>query len=289
MRKYALALIMLASLNVQAFKPVKMVVAYPVGGGTDIVTRYFENKMQGKFFVENKAGASGMIGTDLVAKSPPDGRTLMMGHVTPQAIDVGQYLTPKVKTNWDLEPVVLVATAKEMLVANRAFPPNTMAELKEYAKNNIITYASDGIGSVADIMMAQTLKGYMTIHVPYKGGGPALQSVVTNETSLAYSPAPVVAQWSNSDRIKIIPTNTQDDLWWGVFAPKGTDPKLLDMWHTEFVKILKQPETAEWMKKQGYNIRIMSRKDFANFVKQEQDRYKPIDRTIKGAKDGQNP
>jgi tripartite-type tricarboxylate transporter receptor subunit TctC len=273
MIKYVLALLMFASINVQATKPIKMVVAYPVGGGTDIVARFFEHQMQGKFYIENKAGASGMIGTDIVAKSAPDGKTLLMGHVTPQAIDAGQYQIPKTKTNWNLEPIVLVATAKEMLVANKAFPPNTMAELKEYAKNNIITYASDGIGSVADIMMEQTLKGFEKIHVPYKGGFPALQSVLMNETSIAYSPAPVVAQWINSDRIKIIPTNTSDDLWWGVFAPKGTDPKLLDMWHREFIKILVKPETAEWMKNQNYNIKIMSRTEFATFVKKEQDKY----------------
>jgi tripartite-type tricarboxylate transporter receptor subunit TctC len=289
MRKYALALSMVASLSVNATPPTKVVVPYPVGGGTDIVARYFENKMAGKFYIENKAGASGMIGTDIVAKSAPNGKTLLMGHVTPNAIDVGQYMTPKVKTNWDLEPVVLVATARELLVANKSFPPNTLQELKEYAKNNIITYASDGIGSVADIMMAQTLKGYMTIHVPYKGGAPALQSVLMNETSLAYSPAPVVNQWSNSPLIKIIPTKTADDLWWGLFAPKGTDPKLLDKWHSDFVQILKEPTTAEWMKKQGYNINIISRKQFADFVKAEQEKYRPIDRTIKGIKDGQSP
>lgn len=273
MIKYILILLAVASISVQASQPVKMVVAYPVGGGTDIVARYFESKLEGKFYIENKAGASGMIGTDIVAKSAPDGKTLLMGHVTPQAIDAGQYQIPKVKTNWDLEAVVLVATAKEILVANKAFPPNTLAELKAYAKNNIINYASDGIGSVADIMMAQTLKGYVATHVPYKGGAPALQSVLANETSIAYSPAPVVAQWIHSDRIKVIPTNTTDDLWWGVFAPKGTDPKLLDMWHTEFVKILMQPETVEWMKKQNYNIKIISRKEFSTFVKKEQDKY----------------
>jgi tripartite-type tricarboxylate transporter receptor subunit TctC len=288
MRKYLLALSMVVSLSANA-QMTKMVVAYPVGGGTDIIARYFENRMHNKYFVENKAGASGIIGTDIVGNSAPDGKTLLMGHVTPQAIDVRKYLEINTKSNWDLEPVVLVATARELLVANKAFPPNTIAELKDYAKNNIITYASDGIGSVADIMMAETLKGYMTIHVPYKGGAPALQSVLMNETSLAYSPAPVVAQWKSANILKIIPTKTSDDLWWGVFAPKGTDAKILDEWHQRFTVILKEPATADWMKAQGYNINVMSRKQFADFVKAEQDRYRPIDRTIKGAKNGQNP
>jgi tripartite-type tricarboxylate transporter receptor subunit TctC len=288
MRKYLLALSMVVSLSANA-QMTKMIVAYPVGGGTDIIARYFENRMHNKYFVENKAGASGIIGTDIVGNSAPDGKTLLMGHVTPQAIDVRKYLEINTKSNWDLEPVVLVATARELLVANKAFPPNTIAELKDYAKNNIITYASDGIGSVADIMMAETLKGYLTIHVPYKGGAPALQSVLMNETSLAYSPAPVVAQWKSTNILKIIPTKTSDDLWWGVFAPKGTDPKILDEWHQRFTAILKEPATAEWMKAQGYNINIISRKQFADFVKAEQDRYRPIDRTIKGAKNGQNP
>lgn len=288
MRKYLLALCMFASMSVNA-QTIKMVVAYPVGGGTDIIARYFENKMHNKFFVDNKAGASGIIGTDIVANSASDGKTFLMGHVTPQAVDVGKYLEIKTKANFNLEPVVLVATAKELLVANKAFPPNTMAELKDYAKNNIITYASDGIGSIADIMMAETLKSYMTIHVPYKGGAPALQSVLMNETSLAYSPAPVVNQWKSSNILKIIPTKTSDDLWWGVFAPKGTDPKILDDWHSRFTSLLKEPATQEWMKAQGYNIKIISRKQFADFVKEEQDKYRPIDRTIKGVKNGQNP
>jgi tripartite-type tricarboxylate transporter receptor subunit TctC len=255
-------------------QPVRVVVAYPVGGGTDIIARYLESKLDGKIYIDNRAGASGMIGTDFVAKSAPDGKTLLMGHVTPNAINVGAYMTPPMTVNWNLDAIVIVATAKEVLIANPAFAPNTVEELKAYASKNTVTYASDGIGSVADLLMAQLLKGYETIHVPYKGGAPALQSVLINETSIAYSPEPVAKTWMNSLKIKVIPTTTTDQLWWGLFAPKGTSPEILDYWHSEISKILKDPSTKDWLKTQGYNQKIMSRKQFADFVVQEQEKYK---------------
>jgi len=285
MRKYTLALVaLLASLAVNAAQPVKVIVAYPVGGGTDIIARYLEGKLNSQIYIDNKGGASGMIGTNLAASAAPDGKTLLMGHVTPNAINVGSYMSPPMEVSWNFDAIVLVATAKEILIANPSFPPNTMAELKQYASKNITTYASDGIGSVADILMAQTLKGDLTIHVPYKGGAPALQSVLVNETRVAYSPEPVASAWIASGKVKVIPTNTTDQLWWGLFAPKGTNPKTLDYWHDEIVKILQEPSTQEWMKAQGYKIKIMSRKQFSDFVIKEQDKYKSLKVT-----NGQNP
>ena len=285
MRNYITALaILLASLAVNAAQPVKVIVAYPVGGGTDIIARYLEAKLNNQIYIDNKAGASGMIGTNLAAKAAPDGKTLLMGHVTPNAINVGAYMSPQMEVSWDFDPIVLVATAKEVLIANKAFPPNTLAELIEYGKTNIITYASDGIGSVAHILMEQTLKGNLNIHVPYKGGAPSLQSVLVNETRIAYSPEPVAINWINSGKVKVIPTYTSDELWWGLFAPKGTDPKVLDYWYSQITAILKEPSTQEWMKAQGYNLKIITRKQFADFVKSEQAKYKTLKVT-----NGQNP
>lgn len=276
MRKFiGAACAILFSLAAQS-QPVKVIVAYPVGGGTDIIARHIESKLDNKIFIENKAGASGMIGTDIAARSAPDGKTLLMGHVTPNAINVGAYMEPPTSVNWTMEPVVLVATAKEILIANPAFPPNTLDELKAYAKKNVVTYASDGMGSVAHLLMAELLAGYETVHVPYKGGGPALQSVLVNETRIAYSPEPVAKSWMNSSKVKVIPTTTTDQLWWGLFAPKGTSPEILDYWHATITAILKDPSTQEWMKAQGYNVRLMSRKQFAEFVVREQEKYKAI-------------
>jgi tripartite-type tricarboxylate transporter receptor subunit TctC len=75
-------------------------------------------------------------------------------------------------------------------------------------------------------------------------------------------------------KIKVIPTTTTDQLWWGVFAPKGTNAEVLDYWHSEITKILKEPSTRDWLKAQGYNLKMMTRKQFADFVVQEQDKYK---------------
>lgn len=264
------------SLSVYAEQLTRIIVAYPVGGGTDIVARYLESKLEKKIYIENKAGASGMIGTDIAARAAPDGKTLLMGHVTPNAVNVGAFMTPPINVNWNLDAIVLVATAKTVLIANTKFPPNTLAELKAYAQKNSITYASDGIGSVAHLLMSDLMKDYNTIHVPYKGGAPAAQAVLANETSIAYSPEPVARNWFNSDKLKIIPTTTTDQLWWGLFAPKGTNPEVLDYWHGAITEILKEPSTKEWMKAQGYNIKLMSRKQFADFVVQEQEKYKVL-------------
>lgn len=276
MRKLLVAFALLLSVTAHA-QPIKIVVPYPVGGGTDILTRYFEAKLKDKVYVENKGGASGMIGTDLVVRAKPDGKTLLMGHVTPNGIDPAHFMTPQSNSNRDLEPIVLVATARALLVTNKEFPVNTLEEFKAYAKKNVVIYASDGIGSVADLKMARTLKGYETIHSPYKGGAPALQSLLTKETQILYSPEPVAMSWIKGDKIKVIPTPSEDDLWWGLFAPRGTDPKVLDHWHKEFTAILNEPSTKEWMASQGYNIRLISRDQFATFVKREQDKYRRFD------------
>ena len=271
-----LALTVGLSAPVNASSPVRVIVAYPVGGGTDILARYFEKKLGEQIFIDNRAGASGMIGTDIAARSAPNGATLLLGHVTPNAVNVGAFLTPPTNVNWNLDPIVMVATAKALLVANVKFGPNTMSELMAYAKSNSITYASDGIGSVAHLLMSDLMSKYDTVHVPYKGGAPALQAVLANETQIAFSPEPVVRNWMNNERIKIIPTTTIDELWWGLFAPKGTPPEILDKWHAAFTEILKQPSTQEWMKSQGYNVRIMSRKQFGDFVLREQEKYKSL-------------
>lgn len=281
MNKLLAVLLVLVFSNSYADQITKVIVAYPVGGGTDIVARYLEQKINKKIIIENKAGASGMIGTDIAARSAPNGKTLLMGHVTPNAVNAGAFLSPPVNANWNLDAIVLVATAKAVLISNTQFPPNTLTELMSYAKSNSIIYASDGIGSVAHLLMSDLMKDVTTVHVPYKGGAPAAQAVLANETSIAYSPEPVARNWFNSERLKIIPTNTTDQLWWGLFAPKGTKAEILDEWHKTITEVLKQPSTQEWMKAQGYNIKLMSRKQFSDFVSKEQEKYNNIIKNIK--------
>ena len=113
-------------------RPIQLVVAYPVGGGTDILARYFEARLGWPIVVDNKPGATGMIGTDYAAKAQADGYTMLLGHITPNAIDPGRYTDSDVKTNWNLDAVVLIAMAPSVLIVSQKVTVSNVTELKKW-------------------------------------------------------------------------------------------------------------------------------------------------------------
>jgi tripartite-type tricarboxylate transporter receptor subunit TctC len=278
-------------------KPVRIVVPYAPGGTTDYAARQIAQKLteqtRQSFYVENKTGASGTIGTDLVAKAAPDGYTLLTNDTT-------YAMLPSLfaKLPWDhasgLVPVTTIAQTPVVLVVGNASPFKTLAELVAYAQKNPgkLNFGSGGPGSSTHLS-AELLKkeGKLFItHIPYKGAGEAMLGVVSGQVDLLVTASPTAIPQIKGGKLRAlaitgdkrlaslpdVPTFKEAGLrgytvtnWFGLAAPKGTPPAIVDKLQAEIKKALADPALRERFAQQGAQPGGMSPADFAAFIKQE--------------------
>ena len=247
-------------------KPVRFVVPFPPGGSVDPLARLVGAKLSDalgqQFIVENKPGASGSIGTALVAKAPPDGYTFAVVFdthgVNPSLIPNMPFDTVK-----DLAPVMLVGRAPMAITTSPAKPYKTFADVVQAAKAkpDTISYGSVGSGSLGHLAMTllQQAGGFKVIHIPYKGGGPMSADAIGGQIDLGVGSVAVLAQHVKGGKLRAVATTgekrsgTMPDVptlieqgypgfsahaWWGIFAPAGTPKPILDKFHAELVKAL---------------------------------------------------
>src|SRR5215467_332351 len=244
-------------------KPVKFVVPYPPGGSTDPMVRLIATKLTDSlgqpFVVENRAGASGTIGTAFVAKSAPDGYTFIF------VFDyhaVNPFLMPNLPfdTVKDLAPVMLVGTAPMAIATSAAKPYKNFDDVIKAAKAkpDSVTYGSIGNGSLGHLTMTlvQQSAGIKLVHVPYKGGGPMTQDALGGQVELAIGSVAVIAPHVKGGKLRAIAvtgdkrSQTMPDVpslgeqgfkgfsalaWWGIFAPTGTPKPIMDKFHAALV------------------------------------------------------
>ena len=310
----ALAVPLPALAQAYPTKPITIIAAYPAGGVSDQMARVLApalGKVLGQpVTVENRAGASGMIGANHVAKSAPDGHTLLMAAMaeivfTPHMHDKMAY-----QPDQDLTPVAMAVRYPFLLVANPTLPARTVGEVIALAKKNPgqYTYATAGNGSVQHIAMEMFAHaaGIQLRHIPYKGVMPALTDVLGNQVSMMFAgfpPAMVHVQagkltsiaLSTKERLRVAPgiPATSDTpgmekydfpVWVGLFAPAGTRPAILDRLHHESAAIFSSPSNRADIEKAGMTTSDESREVFAAFVKSESAKYGKIikDAGIKG-------
>jgi tripartite-type tricarboxylate transporter receptor subunit TctC len=250
-------------------KPVTIVMPYAAGGPGDTLARLVAQSMTSQFkqqvLVENAAGAGGTIGTQKVASAKPDGYTLLMIHIS-HATNAALY--PKLKYNAinDFEPIGLVADLPMVFVAKKDFPPNTFKELLTYVKANKdkVNYANAGTGSASHLcglLFFSTIETNVTT-VPYKGSGPAMNDLLGGQVDLlcdqtvnVVSPLKsgkikgyAVASKSKSPALPNLPTASESGLpgfelniWYGLFAPKGTPKPVLDKLAASLQEVIKDP------------------------------------------------
>lgn len=251
-------------------KPVRLVVPWSPGGGVDTMARILQSKLSEGLgqpvIVENRAGATGAIGTDFVAKSAPDGYTLIMG--SPGSMSIASVLNPRLpyKPVTDLAPVAMTANISNVLVVNPSLPVNNVSELIALARAQPgkITFGSSGLGSVLHLTgeLLKMLANIDLLHVPYKGTNPALADIVGGQTSMMFadpSALPLVksgklralAQTSakRSSAMPDIPTVAESgvqgfvvDSWYAIFAPAGTPAPVIARLNMNIVKAIKDPE-----------------------------------------------
>jgi tripartite-type tricarboxylate transporter receptor subunit TctC len=254
-------------------KPVKFVVPYPPGGSTDPMARLIAAKLTDAlgqpFIVENRAGASGTIGTGFVAKSPADGYTFVF------VFDyhaVNPFLMPDLPfdTVKDLAPVMLVGTAPMAIATAVSKPYRTFADVvaAAKAKPGAVSMGSVGNGSLGHLTMVliQQAAGISLVHVPYKGGGPMTSDAVGGQIDLAIGSVAVIAPHvtggklravavtgdSRSRALPDVPALAEQGLpgfsalaWWGIFAPAGTPKPVMDKFHAELVRAFNLPDVRK--------------------------------------------
>ena len=260
-------------------KPVKLVVPFPAGGGTDIVGRLIAQKLadewQQPVVVENKPGANTLIGTEYVASAPADGYTLLMASPS-HTINASLYKNIKFNTQKAFAGVAVVATGPLVLVVNQSVPAKTVRELLALAKAKpgTLSYASAGTGSSPHLAgeLFEYLADVDMMHVPYKGTAPATTDLIGGQVQVAFSPLAGVLPHILSGKLRALaltspkrlaampdlPTIAESGIpgydvqqWWGIVAPSGTSKEVLKKINADVAKILQIPIVQEQIAKIG--------------------------------------
>lgn len=283
---------------------VRMIVAYPAGGSIDTVARLASQRFMGvtgqQFLVENRSGAAGIIGTDNVAKAAADGYTLLMGSAAAIASAPSMYAKLPYDPDRDLAPVVLVANQPNVLLLHPSVPARNLKEFIALTKANPgkFNYGSSGIGATQH--MTAELFAMMTstkiVHVPYRGGAPAMTDLMTGQIDFMFTPAPnsiaqlqagrvrglAVTSLKRSGILPDLPTMDETGLkgfellgWIGLLAPTGTSPQIISRLNSEVHKMLAgdlKPKLADL----GLDVAGGTPEQFASFIKRDIAKYAKI-------------
>jgi tripartite-type tricarboxylate transporter receptor subunit TctC len=283
-------------------KPIRVVVPFPPGGGTDIIAREVTQKVAAAtgwtFVVDNKPGAGGNLGVDAAAKSPADGYTLVLGQTSNLAINPTLYPKMPYDPQKDLAPVVLVANAPLVVVTSNTSPYKTLADAVNAAKSKpgAINFASPGNGTVAHLTseLFQKSAAIKTQHVPYKGAAQALTDVVSGNVDLYMSSVPTllghikqgklrplaVTSAKRVDDLPNVPTINESGYkgfdavtWFGFLAPAGTPKEVVARLNAEFNKALQQPELRKKLGDEGAEAAGGTPEQFASLIKDDMVRW----------------
>src|SRR6266542_397454 len=285
--------------------PVKLVVPFPPGGPLDVTGRAIAQKLTEAWgqsvVVDNRPGAGGNIGADLVAKSPADGYTILMGALSTHAVNPSLYTKMPYDAVKDFAPITLVAITPNVLVVNPSLPVHSVRELIAYAKANPnkLSFGSGSNGS-AGHLAGELFKvdiGTDIVHIPFKGGAPAMQALLAGETQLMFDNlansmpqvkagklrALAVTTEVRSKLVPELPTMAEAGLpgfdistWFGLFAPAATSADIIAKWNAEVTKILNSPEMRERLNAQGAEPAPTTPAQFAAFIATEIPKYARI-------------
>jgi tripartite-type tricarboxylate transporter receptor subunit TctC len=278
-------------------RPIRMIVAYPPGGGTDQVGRVMADQLSQTLgqnvVVDNRGGATGNIGTELAARAVPDGYTLLMGNVAPNAVNVSLFKKLGFDPVRDFAPVSLVAVTPNILVTNPSIPVKTVKELIAYAKAKpgALNFPSAGVGSSSHLAgeMLKSMTGISMVHIPFKGGGPALVAVIAGEVQIMFATMPAAMPHVKSGKVKPVAVTTtkrsqampdlptiaesgvkgyEASTWYGLLAPARTPQAIVTRLHGDTVKILAGP-TRQRLEVQGFEPEGGTPAEFTAYIKSE--------------------
>jgi tripartite-type tricarboxylate transporter receptor subunit TctC len=260
-------------------KPIRLIVAFPAGGSTDIVARLVGQKLGEKLgqqvVVDNRGGAGGTIGTEIAARANPDGYTLTMGTTSTHVIAVGAYKSLKYDPLKDFEPITLVASTPYLLVVHPGVKANSLKDFIALAKSQPgkMNYASAGTGTTTQLAM-EMLKmaaGIDLVHVPFNGNGPAGVATLGGQVQALFGSMPAVLPQAKAGTLRPLAVGTPKrspalpdvpavaetfpgfdaQLWLGFFAPKGTPAPILKRLYAELTSVAQSPEMKDQFERNG--------------------------------------
>ena len=295
-----------ASARAQAYpvKPVRVVVPFPPGGPTDIVARLMAQKMteglKQPVVVENRAGAGGVIGTELVAKAPADGYTLVMGTISGIAVAMSLVPNRGYDSLRDLAPVTQAVNVTNLLVIHPSVPAKSVKELLALARSRPgkLNYGSSGSGTITHLAgeLFKLLGAVDIVHVPYKGGAPALTAIISGEVDLTYENSLIIVPHIKSGKVRALGTTSAirskllPDLpsiaealpgygasgWYGLLAPMGTPKEIVARLNAEAVGALRSAEVASKLSSQGAEPAPGTPEEFTAFIRSEIDKWAKV-------------
>lgn len=288
------------SLYAQTYpnKPIRFVVPYSAGGTSDIIARIIGQRLSERVgqqvVIDNRPGAGGNLGSDLVAKAMPEGYTILMGNVATHAINPSLYAKMPYDAVRDFSPVTLVADVPTVLVVPLSVPAKSVQQLITLAKKTpgALNFASAGTGTTQHLAgeLFKTMAGINIVHIPYKGGGPALTDLIGGQVSLMFPNIPLVLPYIKSGRLRAlavasskrssilpdVPTVSESGLsglevatWFGVLGPAGILKEVVMRLHDEIVGIVGSSETKERLTGIGADIVTSSPDEFSAYIKAE--------------------
>ena len=313
-RWLAATLLAVASLTAQAqswpSKPVRIIVPFPPGGTTDIVARSLGAELQKMWqqpvVVENRPGAGGNIGADLVAKSPNDGYTLLMGTVGTHSINAALFAQSGNKMPFDpvkdFVPITLAAGVPNVMVVNAKVPVNSVNEFIAYAKARPgqLNMASSGNGTSIHLTgeLFKTMTGTYMVHLPYRGSAPAMSDLLAGNTNVMFDNLPSALPHIKSGRLRALAVTSRvrspalpdvptieeatnlkgfdASSWFGLFAPAGTARAIVDKIQGDVTKALAVPEVRERFVAQGAQPGGTTPEQFAAFIRAETDKWAKV-------------
>ena len=282
-------------------KPVRIVVPFPAGGPTDIVTRAMAQKMTESLgqsvVVENRAGAGGVLGTEFVARSPADGYTLLMGTIGGLAVSMSLLPTRTFDTLRDFAPVTQAVNVTNFLVTHPSVPAKNVKELLALARARPgkLNYASSGNGTVTHLAgeLLKHLGRVDIVHVPYKGGAPALTALVSGETDMSFENALIIVPQIKAAKVKALAvTGTKRSPllpelptiaealpgygasgWYGLVVPAATPRDVIARLNAAAVQALRAPDVAARLSGQGAEPVGNPSAEFGAFIRSEIDKW----------------
>lgn len=283
-------------------KPIRLVVGFAPGGGTDYVARAVGPKLTEALgqpiVIENKPGASGMLGAELVAKSPPDGYTLVVAAAGVMAIAPNLHAKPPFDTFKDFDPVALIVTSPFVLVLNPSVPAKTLAEFNALAKAKpgSLNFGSAGTGGAPHLAgeLYKRMAGVNIVHVPYKGLAPALTDLLGGQIQAVFADIGLTLKHIEAGKLKPIavtgirrfaflpevPTVMESgvpdykaETWYGISAPAGTPSAIIARLHSEVRKAIASPELQSQFTAQGLVPAALSTTEFAALIREDFNKW----------------
>jgi len=284
-------------------RQIRLIIPFPPGGSNDVVGRITAAQLGEKLgrpvFVDNRSGAGGVVGTDVAAKTAPDGYTLLIISIA-HAVNTWLYKLPYDPIK-DFVPVGIIATGTNVLTVNPKLPVNSVKELLDLAKKEpgVLNYASAGIGSFQHLSgeLFKLMAGVDIVHVPYKGGGPSMLAVIAGEDQVMFSSIVQTVPSVQSNQLRALATGGAarspilPDLptiaeagvpgyvatnWWGILAPAGTPQPVVDKLHGALEDVLGSDKTKKYLDNEGAAPVHMSSAEFGTFIASEIAKWGPV-------------